>query len=409
MRVLFASFTQRTHLYPMVPLAWAFRAAGHEVRVAAQPGLTDAIVGAGLTAVEVAAGYDVMADVLRVRDDAAGPKPGDIGGLASGLGDLTPEAMRAMRDARFAPLVELASRTAVDLLRFAERWEPHLVVTDPLVFAAPLVAAKLGVPVVRHIWGLDVTAMHPLQGRPTPEDVREQWPARLVELFDGYGVEVRDDHTAHTIDPWPTSLQLPGVPNRLPVRAVPYNGSGSGAVPDWVLEDPGRPRVCVTWGTTAAMLDGGHTALPDVVRALAGLDVETVVATSRAELDRVGDLPANVRAVENLPLNLVLPTCDAIVNQAGPGTVLTAASCAVPQVLMPKTADTPMIAGCFESTGACVVVDVDTADDDAIRSAVDTVLTDDSIKAAAGKVRDEIADAPAPADLVPTLEHLAGR
>ncbi|MGC4864934.1 nucleotide disphospho-sugar-binding domain-containing protein [Micromonospora sp. DT53] len=406
MRVLFASFTQRTHLYPMIPLAWAFRAAGHEVRVAAQPGLTGAIVGAGLSAVEVAAGYDPLAELLKVRDEP-GRRPGDIGSLSAGLADLPPEEVRRQRDARFAPLVRLAELMAADLFPFAERWSPQLVVTDPLAFAAPLISATLGIPLVRHIWGPDVTGGHPLQGRATPGDVHRQWPTGLVDLFDRYDVEVRDDYPMHTVDPWPTSLQLPGVPNRLAERAVPYNGSAAGAVPGWILEDPGRPRVCVTWGTTAAMLAGGNTLLPGVVAALGELDVEAVVAAGRADLDRIGDVPDNVRITENLPLSLLLPSCAAIVNQSGPGTVLTAAAYGVPQVLMPATADTPLIAANFGTTGAGVVLDPGQADADAIRSAVTAALTDASIRIAARKVQDEIAATPTPADLVHTLERLA--
>jgi UDP:flavonoid glycosyltransferase YjiC (YdhE family) len=405
MRVLFASFTQRTHLYPMVPLAWAFRAAGHEVRVAAQPGLTGAILGAGLTPVEVASGYDALADLHKAKGDS-GSKAGDIGGLSSGLDGLPPEELRRRRDSRFAPLVKLAELMAQDLFPFAERWQPQLVVTDPLAFATPLITATLGIPLVRHIWGLDVTGGHPLQGRATTGDLRREWPTGLVGLFDRYGVEVRNDYPLRTIDPWPTSLQMPGVPHRLAERAVPYNGNPVGALPAWVLDDPKRPRVCVTWGTTAALLANGKTLLPEVVAALGGLDVEVVVAAGRAELDWIRDIPGNVRVAENLPLSLLLPTCAAIVNQSGPGTVLTAAAYGVPQVLMPNAADTPLIAANFGTTGAGVVLDPETASAGAIRSAVTAVLTDEPIRAAARKVRDEIAATPSPADLVHTLVNL---
>jgi UDP:flavonoid glycosyltransferase YjiC (YdhE family) len=190
-------------------------------------------------------------------------------------------------------------------------------------------------------------------------------------------------------------------------RFVPYNGSGTSAVPDWVVEDPGRPRVLVTWGITTAMLDDGKTLLPEVVGALAELDVETVVAAGRAELDELGELPGNVRVAENVPINLLLGHCDAIVNQGGAGSLLTAASYAVPQVLLPKTADTPFNAASFNASGACVVLDVETADAGTIRSAVTSVLTDESIRIAARKVRDEIASAPAPSDVARALESLA--
>jgi UDP:flavonoid glycosyltransferase YjiC (YdhE family) len=154
------------------------------------------------------------------------------------------------------------------------------------------------------------------------------------------------------------------------------------------------------------MLDGGKTLLPDVLDALASLDVEPVVAAGRAELDELGELPGNVRVAENVPLHLFMPTCDAIVNQGGAGSLLTAASYAVPQVLIPKTADTPANAASFNASGACLLLDFDKVDAQAINSAVTTVLTDKSIRTAARKVRDEIADAPAPAEVVHTLENL---
>ena len=48
MRVLFATYPERTHFLAMVPLAWALRTAGHEVRVASQPTFTDVITRAVL-------------------------------------------------------------------------------------------------------------------------------------------------------------------------------------------------------------------------------------------------------------------------------------------------------------------------------------------------------------------------
>src|SRR5438067_1681305 len=51
MRVLFTPHRDLQHLYPLVPLAWACRAAGHEVRIAGPPALVDAIVHTGLSGV----------------------------------------------------------------------------------------------------------------------------------------------------------------------------------------------------------------------------------------------------------------------------------------------------------------------------------------------------------------------
>ena len=53
MRVLFTVNPEKAHYFAMVPLAWALRTAGHEVRVASQPRFADEITQSGLTAVPV--------------------------------------------------------------------------------------------------------------------------------------------------------------------------------------------------------------------------------------------------------------------------------------------------------------------------------------------------------------------
>ncbi|MGP4028921.1 nucleotide disphospho-sugar-binding domain-containing protein [Actinomadura sp. 3N407] len=388
MRVLFTLPAVTTHLYMMAPLAWAFRTSGNEVRVASHQDLTQATVGVGLPAVEVGGGHG------RPRTLHSGNVRPD--GEWSGSAFPGKE-----RDQVFAPWVGASAAMAPDLLRFAERWRPDLVVTDPFLFAAPLVAARLCVPLVRCVWGPDIMrrVSHPMQG-PVDDDVREPWPAGLVELFEEHGVEIRNDHPVGTVDPWPGSLQFPGTPGRIPMRFVPYNGAA--VAPDWVLERPARRRVCVTWGRAVA----GDGALPRVVAALAGMDVDLVLAIAPAEREALGELPKNARVAEGLPLHLLMPSCDAIVNQAGSSTLLTAACAGVPQVLMPKTSDAPFHATSFGASGGAVVLDAHNATADDIGSAVTRALTDAAVRAAADKLRHEIVSTPPPSDVVRTLEAL---
>jgi UDP:flavonoid glycosyltransferase YjiC (YdhE family) len=53
MRVLFTCQPALPHLYPLVPLAWACRSAGHEVRIASEAKIVEQIVHTGLHAVEL--------------------------------------------------------------------------------------------------------------------------------------------------------------------------------------------------------------------------------------------------------------------------------------------------------------------------------------------------------------------
>ena len=61
MRVLFTTWAWPSHYFPMVPLAWALRAAGHEVRMTSQPELLPAMLASGLPATAVGTDLDVAA------------------------------------------------------------------------------------------------------------------------------------------------------------------------------------------------------------------------------------------------------------------------------------------------------------------------------------------------------------
>ncbi|GHI97926.1 nucleotide disphospho-sugar-binding domain-containing protein [Streptomyces olivaceus] len=416
MRILFTPVAATTTpLFHMVPLAWAFRAAGHDVRVAAQPELSRAIVEVGLPAVEVGHGYEIMDGVLRSRGgqrviEAPADQWTDSG--LAGTAEEPPadydDKHADLRDAAMAPLVEAAGRMAPGLLRFTEYWRPDLLVTDSMVFAAPLVSALRGVPLVRQTWGPDVMRMvsQPLQGRAADGDVRAEWPTGLPGLYDHYGVEVRNDYPVRTVDPWPTSLQFPDLSGRLPMRFVPYNGAA--VAPDWVLDRPGRPRVCVTWGTSTSALAGDEAfVLPRVVEGLAGLDVEVVLAVGPDDRRKLGTLPGGVRVAENVPLHLFMETCDAIVHQGGTSTLLTAARHGLPQVMMPQTADNPFNAANFAGSGAGVTLDAAGADAGGIGAAVTRVLTEPAWRVAAEKLREEMAEMPPPSAVVRSLEELA--
>src|SRR5437763_75827 len=58
MRVLMSSWAWPSHYMPLVPLGWALRAAGHDVRVASQPALARVITDSGLVAVPVGKDLD---------------------------------------------------------------------------------------------------------------------------------------------------------------------------------------------------------------------------------------------------------------------------------------------------------------------------------------------------------------
>ncbi|WP_435593633.1 nucleotide disphospho-sugar-binding domain-containing protein [Nocardia sp. bgisy118] len=402
MRVLFVTMPIVPHFYPMVSLAWAFRAAGHDVRVAGQPTIHRVVTGAGLPVVSVGDGYKPEEDMMNtLRRLSGGVESITRFGMDEVL-NLPVGARRRFAEARIAPLVRLAEVMARDLVSFVEFWKPDLIIADPLVFAAPIAAEISGVPFVRNLWGPDVIARlnFPGQSMTGMGHLQDSWPEDLVELYRSFGVKVRSHYAAASIDPCPTSLQLPGVPNRIPMRYVPYNGSG--VLPSWLTERNDRRRICVTWGTSTTRLLGDSGFLvPQILDALRGVDAEIVLAIGEPDRHLITD-STGVRIVENLPLNLLLPSCSLVVHPGGAGTMLTAAVHGIPQVGLPQIADQHVNAAQLAATGAGINVPRDSYQG-GIETAIRECLSDNRFNESARRLRWDMLRQPTPASVVEQL------
>jgi UDP:flavonoid glycosyltransferase YjiC (YdhE family) len=381
-RVLLVSWAWPSHVRPLVPIGWAFRAAGHDVRFATQPRLAGAVTGAGLPAVSVGGGGDHTALLARaMRPIRSGPEPAPSRGTGKRLG----------------LSVALAEDMAGDLETFCRGWEPDLVLYEPTTYAAPLVAAKLGLPHVRVLWGVDFHS-----------------PARafeglaFAELCEKLGIGGFDSAGDLTVDPCPPSLQVE-VPGRvLRTRYVPYNGTG--AVPDWLWAEPRHPRVVLTWGVSPQFKGADEwvaTArrMRALVAAIARPDLDLVVAVPSTDL-LGADLPAGVHLVENLPLHLVLPSSAVLISRGGAGTMMTGVVAGVRQVVVPEYFTDLVPAQRLAATGAGVLVEDD--DPEPVRAALDAVLADEAADGAARRLRAEVAAQASLDEAVGELLTLAG-
>ena len=404
MRVLFTPMAWPTHFYQMVGLVWALRAAGHEVRVAAQPSLMDAVTSTGAIGVSVGGGYDLMsgiADLVKTRK-GVDQQPNMVG-----PGEFHADVRRKLLELRMVPHIRTAEDMAEDLVDFARAWRPHLIVADPLAYAAPLAAAAVGAPVVRHLWGPDMSrhVSLPGSGVSADEDPKAAWPRELVELYQRHGARPAPDFAVLTLDTCPESLQVPGVPHRVPMRYTAHNGAA--VAPSWVLTPAERPRICVTWSSSWGALMGEEAFLvPRILEALDGLDAEIVVAVKKADRARLPQSVVGVRVVEDMPLNLILPTCRAIDHQSGSGTALTAALYGVPQLTLPQVADEGLVSDQLSLAGVGIGLKADEADTGAITAAASRLLSDDETLAAAHRLQEEILAQPTPSEVVERLEEL---
>ena len=220
----------------------------------------------------------------------------------------------------------------------------------------------------------------------------------VFDLYARYNTDPAAEPAAATVDPCPASLQYEGaIPSRIPARFVPYNGTGD--APRWLTEPPRRPRICVTWGTIHTILGGREGFLvPRILDALAGFDVEVVVALTAVDRPLLGDnLPERVRVTETLPLHLLLPSCDAIIHQGGASTMLTAASFGLPQLVVPRIVDQLANAERIAAAGAGVSLNYADASTETITAGIKTIVSDETTRQVAHNLRDEIHAQPAPA------------
>jgi UDP:flavonoid glycosyltransferase YjiC (YdhE family) len=383
-KVLLTSPAGLGHIHPMVPLARAMVARGHEALWAVPADGVDHVERTGIRAVAVApAGLTSVTDVRQRYPELDTLPPLEVGDVMFG------KLFGAMA----------APHMLAGLAPVAREWRPDLVVADAAEFAGHIMAAELGVPSVTKGFG-------PL----LPERRMAAAGAEVAPLWRSRGLEPPPFGGAYEtlyLDIYPPGLQpavAAHVPRRRLLRPVTDDGAleTSSALP---LPDgrPDAPLVYVTMGTVF----NDPQPLCVVVAALRDLDVRGLVTVGpKADPAVVGAQPAHVRVEQYVPQTRVLPHCDVVVSHGGSGTVLAALALGLPQVCLPQGADQFLNAAAISSAGVGISFAPGERNADAVREAVERVLDDASFRDAAGRVRSSIAAMPSPDDVAGGLEAL---
>ncbi|MEU3984560.1 activator-dependent family glycosyltransferase [Streptomyces sp. NPDC026672] len=425
MRVLFTIFPATAHLYPVVPLAWALQSAGHEVVVASHAGVVDPevianISAAGLTAIPLGTSEE-LPRALGIHTGEIKPDRPSLG-FDSG----EPYETEGWRTARaiFTGMFRLhypepeepgGRRPVLDnLIDFARAWQPDLVLWDPLMFPAPIAARVSGAAHARLVWGTDnVGVIHERTKReladPDSELTEHPWLSWFGPLLERYGLEFSDEMLLGqwTLDLTQSRMRQPLDVTHVPVRRVPYTGAAS--LPAWLHGRPERPRVVLTLGVSRRKIFGKYTGFPmrEFFESVSALDIEVVATLDSMQLATVGALPDNVRAVEYVPLNQVLPTSAAVIHHGGGGTFAAAVAFQVPQLVVPLVMwDEMLTARYVEETGAGLVADPEAMDVPTLHKQLVQLLEDPSFAVGTRRLYDGMLSAPAPNEVVPLLERL---
>jgi UDP:flavonoid glycosyltransferase YjiC (YdhE family) len=371
-RVLFLSTPLPSHTYPMVPLAWALRAAGHEVLISTTDDAVS-VTSAGI-------------DVLDFDPEGRCPSLAQINATRPDI-----VAKRAHRVSDGEVLLIEATRQYVDrMIAVAELWRPDLIVHSQLQGGGPIAAAKLGVPAVEHGGSL-------LRN----DDFYDRLSVLIPETFAAHGIETLGARRAGLDVAPPSMVPAQHGAEQWPMRYIPFNGGG--LVPGRLVSASARPRVAVTIGTNI-MAPNMRELLDRLLAAAPGVEAEFVLLLSGVGAE-VGPLPGNVRAVtEWLPLRALLRSCAAVIHHGGAGSILTALDAGVPQLAVPSGAPNYLQSDAVRERGAGLTATAADLDAALIRR----VLEDDKLRRTATELRDEIAAMPSPVALVPRLASLAG-
>jgi UDP:flavonoid glycosyltransferase YjiC (YdhE family) len=390
MRVLFTTLPQDGHFHPLVPVAAAAQAAGHEVAFAAPASFAPRVERAGFRAFP--AGSDVTPrDFEQTHPD-----------LARVMASLKGDALTEFLWQHVAVEVFAASMVS-DLLALSETWLPDLIVRSQLEFGGCIAAERLGIP---HA-AIQTVAFDPHLDRLIDAPLNRLRAS--IGLPPVPAAEMLYGHLFLTTRP--PSLQDPSVPlpsTARPVRPVPFDQSGEEELPTWMSELAGQPIIYITLGTTIA--NERPEIFATLIEALRDDPVNIVVTVGRnQDPAQFGAQPANVHIERYIPQTLLFPRCDLVISHGGSGTVMAALACGLPMLLIPLAADQPDNAVRCATLGVAQVLDPEDLSVKTAREAARSVLREEGYRRQAQRLREEIARMPGPEQAVRLLERLVAR
>jgi len=385
MRILFTTQPAVGHLHPLVPLAQALGAAGHEVAFACSPSFRPMVEACGLLA--FSAGLDWRGMSI--------PKA-------------FPEYMNIPKERRTQWVAEhvftgvTAREMVTSLLTLSHSWKPDVMVRDTAEYGACVAAEIMGLP---HV-SVEVGAFRPGYWR---HDAVSQ---QLNALRRAYGLPSDPDlvmlHRYLHLSFVPPRYQDPGAP--LPptahaLRPICFDRSGNETLPTWVPTLPRYPTVYATLGT---VVNRRPRIFRTIIEAFREVMMNLILTVGRnQDPAQFGSPPPTVHIQRYIPQSLLLPYCDLVITHGGWNTVLVALCHGLPLVVIPVTADQPDNAQRCTTLGIGQVIQLTELTPELLRDVVHDVLQDPRYRRNAMQLREEVKALPGIEYAVALVEKLA--
>ena len=387
-RILLTTHPAYGHFHPLLPLAHAAQAAGHDAAFATSAMFRSVIEGAGFTAFDAGLKW-LESDDSSIPDELQ-PTPGS--------------SLEAFFAQKF--VAATAEPLARGVIETASNWRPDVIVRERTEFGGALAAEVLGIPCA----AVQVASPSLM----TPAFLRAvAGPYNVARTHLGLpaddGLLTLDDEVVFAFAP--PSLHDPAVPlprKLVSLRPAALDATASAALPSWADEiGRDRPLVYATLGTVFNNPEYDLPFFPAVMEGLRYEAIDVVITVGpNVEVASIGTAPPNVRLERYVPQSLLFPLCSAVICHGGYGTLLAAIEHGIPLVIVPFGADQPINARSVERLGLGQIIRPDELTADSMRHAVRSVLDDPGYRRRVEQVRDKAAALPPATEAVAQIARI---
>jgi UDP:flavonoid glycosyltransferase YjiC (YdhE family) len=375
-RALFTFVGGAGHLDPLLPVARAVQAAGHEVAIAGSGNLMPRVESEGFTALPTSPQRPPASDTEGGRD----PTP---------LAPVDPRDTELEFAENFAG--KGARRHVPAVTEHIRAWRPDVVVREETDFGSAIAAELEAVPCATVAILAAGTLARPNLVSPVLQAVRAEHGLAPDPTLASFCRDL-------VLSPFPPGFRDPAAP--LPPGTFSFR-------PRPVTSQAHGGLVYVTLGTV--FNTGSGDLFERLLAGVADVPAEVLVTVGRTiDPAELGVHPDHIRVEHYVDQARVLPRCGLVVSHGGSGSLMGALEHGLPSVLVPLGADQPHNARRAADLEVAAVLDAAAATPVEIARTVTAMLADARARERALELKAEIDALPPVEATVPLLEALAG-